>query len=70
MKIIGIAQSGKQIEFTELNFIDGECDVILAKLNIKFKSEEIEEIEKELSEKIGKKVVCIPSYVGEILSVK
>lgn len=70
MKIVGILDNGTQIELAELKCLDGECDILLAKMNIFLSKADTERFENELTEKIGKKVVCIPPHITELLALK
>jgi len=70
MKIYAESEDGKKTEISEITCVDGECNLLLLKMSAMIREGEIENMDKDLSNTIGKTVVCLCPNVIDILGIK
>lgn len=67
MKLTAKFEDGKEVELKEIEGLNSECETVFIRLKYTYKPQDVEKMEKELTEKIGKKVVLLDLRFGEVL---
>jgi len=69
MELVAKFKNGAQITLKEIEGLSPNSEVLLMKLKFPLRSEDLEKFEKELTEKIGIKVVLIQPTIDKIYSM-
>lgn len=66
MKLIAVLEDGKQVELKEIEGLSPGCELVFIRLAFPYRPEDVEKMEKQLTEKIGKKIVLLDPRFGEV----
>ncbi len=69
MELIARFTDGTERELKDVRGVSSDCDVLVMKSTTLLRPSDNEKLEKELTKKIGKTVVVLPSYISNVLSV-
>ena len=69
MKLIAELEDGVKLEIMNLKGLDANSKLIIMKSSSLLRPVEVEKLENELTIKLGIKVVLLPPYIGEVLSI-
>lgn len=69
MKIYAEFENGSRIAFKELSGVSDNCECLLFFVNVMLRDSHIEEIESELTQKIGKKCIVVDYKFEKVLGI-
>ena len=69
MKLIARLSNGNELEFREIKGLNEKNGLLLMRLAYNISPKDMQNIEDELTEKLGVRVVLIPDFIEEILSI-
>jgi hypothetical protein len=69
MKLILRKDDNTEVELKEVQSIGKDSEILVIKVHYTYKPEDVEVLERNLSEKFGKKVIVLDGKFGEIIGV-
>lgn len=67
MKLIARFENGCETELREIQGLNKDCELIIVKSMMNYHKRDLEEVERELSEKFNKKVIVLGGRFTDIL---
>lgn len=69
MKIIARFDNGYETELREIQGLNKDCEVVIVKSMVNYHKKDLEDMEKQLSEKFNRKVIILGGHFTEVLVI-